>query len=183
MRTGLIAAALSPLLLLGCSSGKSADSSDGEPFSTIGDPVGQQLGEALFILNDRRGTFELRLWTYGPNPAGSPVSCGESEHPAGTRLVPLGINVSSAGSKSIVGDIDIQIATSGSSGTEPLLLSAHPENYEPTCPPTPAVHLDGLKVGWQHVVKGVAVVKQGAGHVSLVLTDPDGSVQRMEIKV
>src|SRR4051812_35160293 len=96
-----IFAVLLPLLLVACSTGSSGGPRGGgdKPFSSNGDPVGDDLGQAGFTVPDETGRVDVRIYTLGPNPPGSPVSCGKSRHAARTRLVPLYINGTSADPK------------------------------------------------------------------------------------
>ncbi|HET6815677.1 MAG TPA: hypothetical protein VFH66_00415 [Mycobacteriales bacterium] len=175
-----------PLLLAACATGSSGGghgAGNETPFSSIGDPVGDQLGQVLFTVADGAGKVDVRLETLGPNPPGSPVSCDKSPHTAGTRLVPLYVNGTSHDPKSGVADIGVKITVVSSGVSGPLLVTTTGGSYVATCDPAPVVRLDGMKAGIQHVIRGVAVVKDGARQATVVLTAPDGSAQRRRVPV
>jgi hypothetical protein len=148
-----------------------------------GSPDGADLGDALVTVPDLDQPIDVRLWTLGPNPAGSPLSCDHNPTPSGTRLVPIYVNVTSDDPKHGAKDTSLKIAVRSGGVDRPLLLVTNYETYQSVCPEQPTVKVTGLDAGVQLVKRGVAVVSTTDRVATVIVSGTNGFTEQATIRV
>ena len=179
--TALASVAL--VAIAGCQQVPSDPDGSSASFSRDGSPVGDDIDQILLSVADADQTLDVRMSTLGPNPAGSPLSCDHNSAPAGTRLVPVYVNVTSHDSKHGAKDTSLRIAIRSGAVDRPLLLVTRYESYQALCPAQPVVKVAGLGAGVQQVNRGVALVSGRDPYATVLITGPDGSTKQATIRV